>query len=63
MNVEERKSQFLKNVELLEKDIETLQNNIRKAKEVLPTIKTAEDIEKFADDFDMEKGLEIIELF
>lgn len=63
MNVEESKKYLLDNVELLEKDIETLQRNIRELKEALPNIKTMEDMDSFAVDFDIEQGLEIIELF
>lgn len=62
MNIEESKRCLLENVELLEKDIETLQGNIRELKEALPTLKTMEDIKRFSVDFDMEKGLKIIEL-
>lgn len=62
MNIEESKRCLLENVELLEEDIETLQGNIRELKEALPNIKTVEDIKRFAVDFDMEKGLKIIEL-
>lgn len=46
MDIEERKRQTLKQVELLEEDIETLQNNIRSLKEILPEIKTEEDRER-----------------
>lgn len=63
MDIEERKRQTLKLVELLEEDIETLQNNIRRLKEILPEIKTEEDAKRFASEFDVEKGLKTIELF
>lgn len=63
MNIEEAKRNVLENVELLEKDIEILQENICELKELLPTIRTEEDVERFNSTFDMGKGLEIIQLF
>lgn len=63
MNVEERKTQILEDVELLEKDIKILQKNICELKKVLPTIKTEEDAKRFDSEFDLEDGLEIIALF
>lgn len=63
MNIEEAKRNVLENVELLEKDIETLQRNIRELKELLQNIRTEEDAERFNLTFDIEKGLKSIRLF
>lgn len=62
MTVEKRKQEIYENLQLLEKDITRLQNNISELKQILEDIHTEEDIEKYSD-FDLEKGLDIIELF
>lgn len=62
MTVEKRKQEIHENLQLLEKDIARLQNNISELKQILEDIHTEEDIEKYSD-FDLEKGLDIIELF
>ncbi len=62
MTIEERKQKTYKGLQLLEKDITRLQNNISELKQILEDIHTEEDIEKYSD-FDLEKGLDIIELF
>ena len=63
MNIENEKQRILNDVAILEKDIEVLQSNIRKLKEILPQIKTEQDAEKFDLEFDLEEGLETIRLF
>lgn len=62
MTIEERKQKTYEGLQLLEKDITRLQNNISELKQILEDIHTEEDIEKY-NDFDLEKGLDIIELF
>lgn len=61
MQIDEIKKVAYKRLTDLEKDIEVLKNNISEAKQVLGKIQTENDLEKL-DDFDLEKGLTIIEL-
>lgn len=62
MQIDEIKKVAYKRLTDLEKDIEVLKNNISVAKQVLGKIQTENDLEKL-DDFDLEKGLTIIELW
>lgn len=62
MQIDEIKKVAYKRLSDLEKDIEVLKNNISEAKQVLEKIQTENDLEKL-DDFDLEKGLTIIELW
>lgn len=62
MQIDEIKKVAYKRLSDLEKDIEVLKNNISEAKQVLKKIQTENDLEKL-DDFDLEKGLTIIELW
>lgn len=62
MQIDEIKKVAYKRLIDLEKDIEVLKNNISEAKQVLEKIQTENDLEKL-DDFDLEKGLTIIELW
>lgn len=62
MTVEEKKSRLYEEIAQLEEEIEILQGNIAEFKQILEKIQTEDDIEKIKD-FDIEKGLNIIELF
>lgn len=62
MQIDEIKKVAYKRLADLEKEIELLKNNISEAKQVLRKIQTENDLEKL-DDFDLEKGLTIIELW
>lgn len=62
MQIDEIKKVAYKRLADLEKEIEVLKNNILEAKQVLEKIQTENDLEKL-DDFDLEKGLTIIELW
>nr|DAL18750.1 MAG TPA_asm: hypothetical protein [Caudoviricetes sp.] len=62
MQIDEIKKVAYKRLADLEKEIELLKNNISEAKQVLGKIQTENDLEKL-DDFDLEKGLTIIELW
>ncbi len=62
MQIDEIKKVAYKRLADLEKEIELLKNNISEAKQVLGKIQTENDLEKL-NDFDLEKGLTIIELW
>ena len=62
MSVEEKKSRLYEEIAQLEEEIEILKGNIAEFKQILENIHTEDDIEKIKD-FDIEKGLNVIELF
>ena len=62
MTIEEKKKQLSEYIAQLEEEIEILKVNIAEFKKILEKIQTEDDIEKYKD-FDIEKGLNIIELF
>lgn len=62
MSVEEKKSRLYEEIAQLEEEIEILKCNIAEFKQILENIHTEDDIEKYKD-FDMEKGLNIIEVY
>ena len=62
MNVEAKKQYLIDNIEQLKEEIEILQKNIAEFEQILDKIQTEDDIEK-CKDFDIERGLNIIELF
>lgn len=62
MSVEEKKSRLYEEIAQLEEEIEILKGNIAEFKQILENIHTEDDIEKIKD-FDIEKGLNIIDLF
>ena len=59
---EDRKKEFLLNIELIEKDIEILKVNIERAKFVLENSESYEDVKEIGD-VDLEEGLSHIRLF
>ena len=62
MTIEENKKLLYDHIAQLEEEIEILKGNIVDYKQILENIHTEKDIEKH-NDFDIEKGLNIIELF
>lgn len=62
MTIEEKKKKEYEYISQLEEEIEILKVNIVEFKQILEKIQTEDDIEKHKD-FDIEKGLNIIELF
>ena len=62
MTIKEKKKQSCEYIAQLEEEIEILKINITEFKRILENIQTEDDIEKYKD-FDIEKGLNIIELF
>ena len=62
MNIEEKKQDMNCYLEQLEEEIEILKENISEFKEKLEKVQTDNDFEALKY-FDMEKGLNIIELF
>ena len=62
MTIEERKQAMNCYLEQLEEEIETLKKNISEFKEKLEKAQTDDDFEMLKY-FDMEKGLNMIELF
>lgn len=56
--------EYLEQLKKLEKDIETLQSNISKAREYLEKTNAENlDVEYFDENFNIEKGLKYIEVF
>lgn len=47
----------------MESEVKILSDRIKKAREIVPTIQTMEDVEKFNNENDLEEGLEHIEIF
>ena len=62
MDVNKKKSEFKKNVEMLKQDIKILNKNIAEFENILESIKTEDDFEKYRD-FDIEDGLKYIEIW
>ena len=62
MTIEEKKKQLCEYISQLEEEIEILKGNIAEFNKILEKIQTEDDLEKYKD-FDIEKGLNIIELF
>ena len=63
MTIEERKQDLKSYLEQLEEEIETLKENISEVKKKLEKIQTDADFEMLLKDYDIEKGLNMIELF
>ena len=61
MTIEEKKKKLYENIAQLEEEIEILKGNIAEFKQILEKIQTEDDLEKYRN-FDIEKGLDIIEL-
>ena len=64
MDIKERKAKAYEQLAALKEEIKILNANIAEFEKVLKKINTEEDLEKYSDDdFDIEKGLNIIQLF
>ena len=64
MDIKERKAKAYEQLAALKEEIKILNANIAEFEKVLEKINTEEDFEKYSDDdFDIEKGLNIIQLF
>lgn len=61
MTVEEKKQKWYEEIAQVRKEIEILRKNVDEFEQIVNSIKTEEDLEKYKD-FDVEKGLEILEL-
>lgn len=61
--IQKRKNEVKKLIEELREDIKILSGNIEKCESILEKINNEEDAEKYRDFFDIEKGLQHIELF
>ncbi len=61
MAVEEKKQKWREEIAQVRREIEILKKNVDEFEQIVNSIKTEEDIEKYKN-FDVEKGLEIIEL-
>ena len=61
MTIEEKKKKLYENIAQLEEEIEILKGNIAEFKQILEKIHTEDDIKKYKN-FNIEKGLNIIEL-
>lgn len=64
MDIKERKAKAYEQLAAIKEEIKILNANIAEFEKVLEKINTEEDLEKYSDDdFDIEKGLNIIQLF
>ena len=64
MDIKERKAKAYEQLAAIKEEIKILNANIAEFENVLEKINTEEDFEKYSDDdFDIEKGLNIIQLF
>ena len=64
MDIKERKAEAYEQFAALKEEIKRLIANIAEFEKLLEKINTEEDFEKYSDDdFDIEKGLNIIQLF
>ena len=64
MDIKERKAKAYEQLAALKEEIKILNANIAEFEKVLEKINTEEDFEKYSDDgFDIEKGLNIIQIF
>ena len=63
MTIEERKQDLKSYLEQLEEEIETLKENISEVRKRLEKIQTDDDFEMLLKYYDIEKGLNFIELF
>ena len=61
MAVEEKKQKWREEISQVRREIEILKKNVDEFEQIVNSIKTEEDLEKYKD-FDVEKGLEMIEL-
>ena len=62
MSIEERKSKTYEQLAALKEEIKILNANIAEFEQILEKINTEEDVENYGD-FNIEKGLKIIQLF
>ena len=60
-NMEEKKQKWREEIAQVRREIEILKENVDEFEQIVNSIKTEEDLEKYKD-FDVEKGLEMIEL-
>lgn len=63
IDVKQKKAELYAFLAELEQDIETLQDNILKVKEDIKNINSEEELITFADEADIEYGLNHIELY
>ena len=64
MDIKERKAKAYEQLAAIKEEIKILNANIAEFENILEKINTEEDLEKYSDDeFDIEKGLNIIQLF
>ena len=64
MDIKERKAKAYEQLAAIKEEIKILNANIAEFEKLLEKINTEEDFEKYSDDdFDIEKGLNIIQLF
>lgn len=61
--IEEARKNYLQGLDELESEVKILSDRIKKARKIVPTIQTMEDVKKFNAENDLEEGLEHIELF
>ena len=63
MDIEKEKTEIYNSLDELEKEIEILRENIKEYRKGLESVKTEEDILKFGNQYDLERGLNSIRLF
>jgi hypothetical protein len=63
MDVEKKRDELLAILAELDAEIQTLSNRIAKAREDLANVYTVDDVKRFGENCDLEKGLKHIQLF
>lgn len=63
MNIEKEKQRMLSELDAVENDMNTLKVNIEKIRKALEKVQTEDDAMTFDAEYDIEEGLEHIEIF
>ena len=63
MDIEKKKGELLAILAELDAEIQTLSDRIAKAREDLANVYTVDDVKRFDENCDLEKGLKYIQLF
>lgn len=63
MDIEKKRNELLAILAELDADIQTLSDRIAKAREDLANVYTVDDVKRFDENCDLEKGLKHIQLF
>lgn len=61
--IKQTRKEYLQVLDELESEVKILSERIKKAMEMVPTIQTMEDVERFKEENDIEEGFKHIEIF